>query len=107
MARAPRSGGSDPEPIEFGIPVLDDRLEDAPVSFPAERNELQAAVGSMEIPYDASGHTLTLGDALGALEQDEFETKHDLLDALHPEFERYRQRRPTGLFERIRSLLPF
>lgn len=106
MARAPPPDDSEPAVIEFGIPVLDDRLEEASVTFPATRDELEAEVGTMEVPYDAAGHTLRLGDALGELEADRFETKNELLDELHPMFEAYR-RRSTGLVARIWSFLPF
>lgn len=107
MARAPPPGDSEPDIIEFGIPVLDDRLEEASVTFPATRDELEAAVGSMEVPYDAAGHSLRLENALGELEAERFDTKTELLDALHPVFETYRQRASTGLFGSLRSLLPF
>lgn len=107
MARAPPPDDSEPAIIEFGIPVLDERLEASSVTFPATRDELEAAMGTMEVPYDAGGHTLRLGEALGEVEADRFETKNELLDALHPVFEAYRQRTSTGLLARVRSLLPF
>lgn len=107
MARAPPPDDSEPAIIEFGIPVLDDRLEEASVTFPATRDELQAAMGPTEIPYDAGGHTLRLGNALDEVEAERFETKNELLDALHPVFEANRQRTSTGLVSRVRSLLPF
>lgn len=107
MARAPPADDSDPEVIEFGIPVLNDRLEEAAVQFPLDRDELERSHGAMEVPYDATGHTLRLGDALDELDADRFETKNELLDALHPVFEGYRQRSPTGLVATLRSYLPF
>lgn len=107
MARAPPPDDSDPAVIEFGIPVLDDRLEEASVTFPATRDELEADVGTMEVPFDAGGHTVRLGDAIDELDADRFESKNELLEALHPVFEAYRQRRAGGLMGQIRSILPF
>jgi hypothetical protein len=83
VARAPPSGDGEPDLIEFGIPVLDDRLEEAEVTFPADRGELRTSVGELEIPFDAAGHTLRVADALDQLDVDRFETKTQLLDALH------------------------
>ena len=107
MARAPPADDAEPEIIEFGIPVLDDRLEEVDLTFPADRAELEATIGSVEVPYDASGHTLRLGDALEALEADRFESRNELLEALHPVFEAHRARTPTGVVGRLRALLPF
>ncbi|MFB6354760.1 MAG: hypothetical protein ABEJ92_11830 [Halobacteriales archaeon] len=107
MARAPPTDDSEPELVEFGIPVLDDRLEAAEVEFPADRASLEAELGDLEIPYDAHGRTVTLATALERAEQDAFESKHDLLDALHPVFEGYRQRASTGLVATLRAMLPF
>lgn len=107
MARAPPSDDAEPDVIEFGIPVLDDRLEEAEVTFPADRDDLQSSVGELEVPYDASGHTLRVADALDELEADRFETRIELLDALHPVFEDHRQRAASGLVASLRSFLPF
>lgn len=107
MARAPPSNDAEPDIIEFGIPVLDDRLEEAEVTFPADRDELRTSVGELEVPYDAAGHTLRVADALDELEADRFETKTQLLDALHPVFEAHRQRASSGLVGTLRSFLPF
>lgn len=107
MARAPPSDDSEPDIIEFGIPVLDDRLEEAELTFPADRQEIQAAVGGLEVPFDASGHTLRLENALNELDTEHFDTRNELLEALHPVFEGYRQRSATGIFGTLRSFLPF
>lgn len=107
MARPPPSDDSEPDLIEFGIPVLDDRLEESAVTFPTDRDELRSRAGDLEVPYDASGNTLKLAAALDELEADRFETKNELLEALHPVFEGYRQRAPTGVVATLRSYLPF
>lgn len=107
MARPPPSDDSEPALIEFGIPVLDERLEESDVTFPTDRKELRSRVGGLEVPYDASGNTLELVAALDELEGDRFETKNELLEALHPVFEGYRQRTPTGVVATLRSYLPF
>lgn len=106
MARAPRGDDSDPDLIEFGIPILDDRVEEADLEFPADRGDIEVAIGPVEIPYDAHGHTVTIADALRQVDQESFETKRELLDALHPVFEA-RRRGGSGVLATIRSLLPF
>lgn len=107
MARAPPSSGGDPDLIEFGIPVLDDRIEDADLAFPATRSEVETALGPAEIPYDAAGHTVTVSAALEHVDHEAFESERELLDALHPVFEARRQRASSGLLATIRSVLPF
>lgn len=107
MARAPPPDDAEPDIIEFGIPVLDDRLEEADLEFPATGAEVEAALGAVEIPYDAAGHTVTVSAALDHVDRSSFESERDLLDALHPVFEAHRRRAGTGLVGTIRSFLPF
>lgn len=107
MARAPPPGNSEPDLIEFGIPVLDDQLEAVDLEFPASRAEVEAAIGPVEIPYDAAGHSVTVSVAIEHVDRDTFDSEAELLDALHPVFEAYRQRAGTGIVGRLRSLLPF
>lgn len=107
MARAPPPSDDEPDVIEFGIPVLDDRLEEASLTFHAERDELVDEAESLAIPYDAGGRTLDLEEALAALDAERFETRNELLEALHPVFEAHRRRSPTGLVAALRSYLPF
>ncbi|QGN06513.1 hypothetical protein Hrd1104_03835 [Halorhabdus sp. CBA1104] len=96
---------SEPDVIEFGIPALDARLED--VSFPATSHELRNTYGDLQVPYNASGSTVTLTEVLEELDREEFETERELLDAAHPVFERHRERDPSGVLGSLRSLLPF
>lgn len=107
MARAPPADDAEPEIIEFGIPVLADRLEEAELTFPIDRAELRTTMGGLEVPYDAGGSTIRLGEALDRVDVDRFDTKNELLDALHPVFEAQRQRTPSGIVGAIRSFLPF
>lgn len=106
MARPPPAGDADPEFIEFGIPVLDGWLDESGLSFPATREEIESNLGTLEVPYDARGRTVTLAAALERLDRTEFESRQDLLDALHPVFEGYRQQATTSLVDRLRSVLP-
>ncbi|WEL17241.1 MULTISPECIES: hypothetical protein [unclassified Halorhabdus] len=104
--RPPADDGlSEPDVIEFGIPALDARLEDA--SFPATAEELRAEHGDLEVPYNASGNTVSLEDVLDEIDQRNFETEQDLLNATHPVFERLRAENPSGIVGQIRSLIPF
>ncbi|WP_313691367.1 hypothetical protein [Halorarum halobium] len=104
--RPPRGDSGERESVEFGIAALNARLDDAGVAFPATTDEILAALGETEVPYDAAGHTLDLRDVLHDAETDSFETETELLDALYPAFEARRQGRADTLFNRIRSLLP-
>jgi hypothetical protein len=106
-ARPPGGGGSsEPEAIEFGIAVLDARIEEADVSFPATDTELLDALGDQEIPYDAKGRTIALSEALAQVPQTKFENETEFLDALYPVFDR-RRREGGGFFATLRDALPF
>jgi len=105
--RPPQQGSDDPETIEFGIAALDARLQEASVEFPATAAELERELGDSEIPSDASGHTLALADALDAVAIEQFDTKTELLDALHPVFEEHRASTGRGILGQLRALLPF
>ena len=96
---------SEPDVIEFGIPALDARLGD--VSFPITAGELRDEHGDLEIPYNASGNTVSLGAVLEEISQTDFESEQDLLNAAHPVFERRRAQNPSGVIGQLRSMLPF
>lgn len=106
-ARPPGGGGSsEPEAIEFGIAVLDARIGEADVSFPATEAELLDALGDEEIPYDAKGRTIALSTALEQIPQTTFDNETELLDALYPVFDRERQQ-GGGFLTNLRDALPF
>lgn len=96
-----------PEAVTFGIAALDAHLDRADLTFPADRDELVRALGDPAVPYDASGNEVRLSEALDEMHFDRFETEQELLNALHPVFESYRERGPSGVVGRLRALLPF
>ncbi|MEF8779746.1 MAG: hypothetical protein V5A46_03605 [Haloferacaceae archaeon] len=106
MAVTPPGGESDPDHIEFGIASLAARLEEADVEFPATAGEVCAAIDNTSVPYDGSGNTLELEEALSEVGSDRFESESQLLEELHPVFER-RRRAGGGIVVRLRQLLPF
>jgi len=107
MARLPPSSGGDPDFVEFGIPVVDGRLDDADLTFPATAEELDAALGDEVIPYDASGNAVAFSVALERVDRDSFESERELLELLHPVFEGFLERCGDGLIDRLYDVLPF
>jgi hypothetical protein len=105
--RPPQDGGADPEAIEFGIAALAARLDRADVDFPATAEELVRATENPEIPYDAGGNAVALDEALDAVPETRFESQADLLERLHPVFERHRERAASSIVAQLRALLPF
>jgi len=105
--RPPSNDSSEPETIEFGIAALNARIDDADLTFPATEAEILSALESARIPYDAAGHEMDLSEAFDRVSQTEFETETELLDVLHPVFERRRSQAGPGFVERLRNLLPF
>lgn len=109
MGVRPPSEGEDDEPdvVTFGIAALDGRLDDADLTFPATAREVEAALGDIQIPYNASGNSIQLSTALNRTSTREFETRQDLLNALHPVFEERRSAAPSGLLGQLKAMLPF
>jgi hypothetical protein len=106
-ARPPQGDDSSPDVIEFGIATVAARLDDANVSFPATSEDVLSAVDDTAIPYDASGNTFELAEALERVPYDRFEKRADLLNALHPIFEERRAEGSGSVVGRLRKLLPF
>jgi hypothetical protein len=109
MGVRPPSDGIEDEPdeLEFGIAALDARLTNADIDFPADKDELQSRFGHTDIPYDPAGNTMAFGSALEECDQTQFESEQDLLNAIHPVFERKREATTTDILTQLRSLVPF
>jgi hypothetical protein len=106
--RPPQQDGDvDVETIAFGIAALDEHLEEAEVTFPARRSELVDRLGDPSVPYDAAGNEVALSTALDTINHEEFDTRQDLMNALHPVFEARRERANNSIVGQLRSLLPF
>ncbi|WP_178917256.1 hypothetical protein [Natronomonas gomsonensis] len=106
--RPPQQGGDEvPDTVAFGIAALDEHLDRAEIQFPATQRELLDALDDPKIPYDAAGNTLSLSEALDNTHVSNFETKQNLMNALHPVFEARRQAANGSLVGQLRSLLPF
>jgi hypothetical protein len=102
-ARPPTDDLDEPEPVEFGIAALDAHLDEADLTFPATAEAVTAALGDPAVDYEPAGASVRLSTVLDGVDRDRFETRQQLLDATHPEFERLRQR-GGGLLAWLRSL---
>ncbi|WP_255168324.1 hypothetical protein [Natrononativus amylolyticus] len=109
MGVRPPSNGDDDEPdsIEFGIAAVDAHLRDSDLSFPASRTAVASTLGEKPVPYDVHGNDVALGEILEEVDREEFATRQELLNALHPHFEEYRKRHSGGVVQQLRSFLPF
>lgn len=109
MGVRPPSNDVDAEPdvIEFGIAALDARLEERDVSYPISAEEFEEQYGHLDVPYDASGHSTTVSEALVDVSVQRFDSQQELLNTLHPVFERKRQATSRSLLAQLRSLVPF
>lgn len=96
-----------PDTIAFGIAALDSYLDESDVTFPTDEEGLRDSLGSVDIPYNAAGNTITLDSALEQVPKQHFESKRELLNALHPVFEERRVSGGSGILNRIRSFIPF
>jgi hypothetical protein len=107
MRPPPSDDGDAPETVTFGIAALDARLEEANVQYPTDAQSLVGDLDDPQIPYDANGNSVALSEALSETHIERFETEQELLNALHPVFERYRERSAGGILAQLRSMLPF
>ena len=106
--RPPSSGDDDePESIEFGIAAVDARLKEANLAFPATKEDVEAELGHERIPYNVHGNDVALGEMLAEVETEEFRSRQELLNELHGPFEEYRRNNSGGVFQQVRSMLPF
>ena len=105
--RPPSDDGLDdgPDTVEFGIVALDAHLDRADLSFPASEEEVTEALGDPKIDCGPKGRDVQLSKVLDRVEPNEFESRQDLLDATHYEFERLRQQ-GGGPLAWLRSLFP-
>ncbi|RLM57162.1 hypothetical protein DVK02_05050 [Halobellus sp. Atlit-31R] len=104
--RPPQQGDDEPDSLEFGIAALSPYLSESDLTFPATADEVVRALGDPAIPFDANGNTVSLSEALTSVGETEFDSKRELLDALHPVLEEYRES-GGGIFSQLRALLPF
>jgi hypothetical protein len=105
--RPPQQDDDEPDAIEFGIAALDARLSEADVRYPADRETLVTALGGTEIPYNAAGNTVAIGEAIDRAERSQFESEQDLLNTLHPIFEEMRESASSSILMQLRALVPF
>jgi hypothetical protein len=106
-ARPPQQDTSSPDAVEFGIAALVGHLDGANIEYPATSDEIVRALGDPDIPYDGSGSTVALSEAMDALPKRTFDSESELLELLHPVFEEYRVSTSGSLLGRIRAILPF
>ena len=102
-----RDGDEEVATVAFGIAALDEHLEDTDGTFPATGAEVLARLDDPSVPYDAAGNEIALSSALAETRADEFETRQELLNALHPVFEAKRERANDSIVGQLRSLFPF
>ncbi|MFC6766338.1 hypothetical protein [Natrinema soli] len=109
MGVRPPSSGDDEEPdsIEFGIAAVDAHLSDSDLSFPATKDDIRAEIGHENVPYDVHGNDVPLNEMLAEVPTDQFDSRQELLNALHQPFEEYRRNNSNGVVAQFRSLLPF
>lgn len=100
----PPTDGDEPDTVTFGIPALDDRLRNNEISFPITAETLVSALDDPEIPCDPAGRSLRLSEAIDRADRQRFESRRDLLNALHPVFEDVRD--SASVTGWLRRLLP-
>jgi hypothetical protein len=105
--RPPQDDDEEPEALAFGIAALDARLDGADVDWPATGDEVVERLGEPSIPYDAAGNSVALREALDRVPVRKFDTETELLEALHPVFEEYRENSTRSVIGQLRALLPF
>ncbi|MFC6716943.1 hypothetical protein ACFQGT_16185 [Natrialbaceae archaeon GCM10025810] len=105
--RPPSNDDDDPEGIEFGIAAVDARLRRSDLSFPASSDDVAAELGHERVPYEPNGNTVSLGEMLEEVDRNRFESRQELLNALHEPFEEHRRKHSGTVVSQVRSLLPF
>jgi len=109
MGVRPPADDTDDEPavIEFGIAALDATLSDAGIEYPTDVETLRSEIGHRQVPFNATGQTVTVEEALEQVPRQRFETEQELLNTLHPVFEARREATSNSLLSQLRALVPF
>jgi hypothetical protein len=97
----------DAETVDFGIAAVDARLRRTELAFPATKDDVAAELGHERISYDVHGNDVPLGEMLAEVDEQEFRSRQELLNALHEPFEEYRREHSNGIVQQVRSMLPF
>jgi hypothetical protein len=105
--RPPADNSDEPDVIEFGIAALDARLTDVEIEYPATAAEVRDAAGPIAVPFDASGHSMTVAEALEETNATRFDNEQELLNDLHPIFEQKREATRNSILSQLRALVPF
>ncbi len=105
MAAPPPQGDETQTAITFGIAAMDEHLADAELTFPATREAILRELGDRQVAYDPRGNTMSLETALAETGRTRFDSRRELMNALHPVFEQ--KRRGGGLGGWLESILPF
>jgi len=108
MAARPPANDDDEEPavVEFGIAAVEGALDDAALDYPADARTVVDATGDPDVPVNTTGRTLALSTAIERTGRERFDSRRDLLNALHPIFEDARTSGAGGVVGYVRSLLP-
>ncbi|WP_394739527.1 DUF5789 family protein [Natronococcus roseus] len=109
MGVRPPSNDDDDEPesVDFGIAAVDARLRRSELSFPATKDDVDAELGHERISYDVHGNDVPLGEMLAETDKERFDSRQQLLNALHEPFEEHRRQNSNGVVQQFRSMLPF
>lgn len=105
--RPPADDGDEPDVIEFGIAALDATLSDADIEYPTDADTLSTKIGHKSVPFDATGNTITVEEALEQVPKQQFDTEQELLNTLHPVFEARRESTGNSLLAQLKALVPF
>ncbi len=105
--RPPQQDDDEPDAIEFGIASLDARLSEVDVTYPADKSVIVDALGDSSIPYNATGNTVPIAEAIDRCQKSQFESEQELLNAVHPVFEEMRESASSSILMQLRALVPF
>jgi len=103
--RPPESGDDGGTgPVEFGIAAVDAHLDDVDLDFPANAETVARALGDAEVPYEPGGRSVSVAEAVEQTGEREFDSRQELLNALHAVFEEQRTAAGSGVLAWVRSL---
>ena len=109
MGVRPPQGDDDdsgPASVDFGIAALAAEVDRGDIEFPATAAEIRRALDDPQIAYDPHGNSVALSEVLDAVPRQKYESKKELLNALHPAFEELRTSSGRGILGWVRSLFP-
>lgn len=90
--------------MTHGPDAVQELIEDADLTYPVSVNRLERKRPLANVELSEEGYSIMLVELLSETDVEEFESERDLEEKLQPVFDRKREERKPGVFERVKDV---